>query len=301
MLKQCPNGLYSLWLLAVWHIMHRYRTTSNMTSSPPEVQVQIHLGASGQPVLPKASITIAYMLAARMMKKMRYAIPVTTQPDANEIYASSSSEASSPTSSNLCSCFSASAPTCFSFNEPRLRSVDSLTSSMTLTSGRDGVAPDVGAVGEPATVGGLGLSMAATGFRTDITDLDDVNQMSGAATKGSTMANATWDATRSVSIPGRPTAMATTTDGIRPMSLVIIRRRNGCQSGHSRLVTGAIAAAKMRTHRHPPLDEALGDNLASQCRRDTRGLSSTKQCECEYECSHWSAMMGSAQVRFRFT
>ena len=71
MLKQCPNGLYTLWLLAVWHIMHRYRPTSNMTSSPPEVQVQIHLGASGQPVLPKASITIAYMLAARMMKKMR--------------------------------------------------------------------------------------------------------------------------------------------------------------------------------------------------------------------------------------
>ena len=99
---------------------------------------------------------------------------------------------------------------------------------MALISWRDCAASGVGTVGDASVDDRLDPSVAAAGFLTDITDLDDVSQMRGAATKGSTMANATWDPMRRESMPGRPTAMATTTDGIRPMSLVTIRRRNGC-------------------------------------------------------------------------
>ena len=44
------------------------------------------------------------------------------------------------------------------------------------------------------------------------------------------MDSATCDATSSMLIPGRPTAMATTMEGTRPMRRVMRRRRKGCLS-----------------------------------------------------------------------
>ena len=57
---------------------------------------------------------------------------------------------------------------------------------------------------------------------------EDVSKIKGKVTKGSTIESTTWDATRSVAIPGRPTATATTKDGINPKHRVIRRVRTGC-------------------------------------------------------------------------
>ena len=72
------------------------------------------------------------------------------------------------------------------------------------------------------------VRMGSTSSYTVITCFDDVSRMRGKVTNGSTIESTTWDATRSVAIPGRPTATATTRDGIRPKHRVIRRVRTGC-------------------------------------------------------------------------
>ena len=51
--------------------------------------------------------------------------------------------------------------------------------------------------------------------------------MRGKVTNGRMTARATCDATRRALIPGRPTAIATTMEGMRPRSLVSSRRTTG--------------------------------------------------------------------------
>lgn len=58
-------------------------------------------------------------------------------------------------------------------------------------------------------------------------DFVEVIKMSGRMMKGRTNERATCDATSMVSIPLRPAAVATTTDGTRPMRRVKKRRNTG--------------------------------------------------------------------------
>ena len=65
------------------------------------------------------------------------------------------------------------------------------------------------------------------GTLTLMIDLEEVSHIKGNATKGSTTDNATCDATSKVLIPVRPTAIATTMDGTRPIMRVTSRRKKG--------------------------------------------------------------------------
>jgi hypothetical protein len=57
--------------------------------------------------------------------------------------------------------------------------------------------------------------------------LDDVKNINGKVMNGNTIESTTCDATRSVSIPERPTAMATTIEGMIAKILVKNRRTTG--------------------------------------------------------------------------
>ena len=70
----------------------------------------------------------------------------------------------------------------------------------------------------------------STGFFTLMTDLEEVSQMSGNTMNGNTIDNMTWDATRSVSMPARPKAAATTSAGTSPKHRVNSRRITGCRA-----------------------------------------------------------------------
>ena len=79
----------------------------------------------------------------------------------------------------------------------------------------------------PALVIGSPATATEGKYQTLITDLDEVSMIRGKATKGRTTDKATCDATSSKFRPERPTAIATTMDGTRPIIRVIIRRRKG--------------------------------------------------------------------------
>ena len=126
------------------------------------------------------------------------------------------------------------------------------------------------------------VDAGSTASYTVITCFDEVSRMRGKVTNGSTIESTTWDATRSVAIPGRPTAMATIRDGIRPKQRVIRRVRTGCTSTNRRISYGPRGELlEWRTYRSGPVDEALGHNLRREGRDNRRALASGEKRQCE--------------------
>ena len=75
---------------------------------------------------------------------------------------------------------------------------------------------------------------------------EDVRRMSGSVTNGSTMLSTTCDATRSVLIPSRPTAMATTSEGTMPRQRVTRRVRTGCAARKKRQPEFAVGVREKK-------------------------------------------------------
>lgn len=103
-----------------------------------------------------------------------------------------------------------------------------------------------------------GSSLSAVpAFRTLMIFFDEVSQIRGKVANGRITANATWDATRRALIPGRPRAIATTIEGIRPMSLVRSLRITGYTGEKWLKMESRKEEGESRAHRNRPLEEPL--------------------------------------------
>ena len=114
---------------------------------------------------------------------------------------------------------------------------------------------------------------------------DDVIQTKGKTTNGRTIERMTWETTRRVSMPDRPTAMATIIDGTIPISRVTSRRTRG-DVRHSMKPSGTAPA---RQPRRPIIladrdrRRTFTDDLAGQGARDAGRLAATEKGDSKEE------------------